>query len=292
VATRAEKCNSGGKTLNNGNCTNPGDDGLPVQCVGPWAQEKHDYLRRYIEATTGPRAKFLVQARGRPAGGAAFVDLFSGPGMARVRTTGTIIDGSPLIAAKHTTQRFSKLIFVDLAPENCQALEQRVNAAGRSAKIIHGDCNDKIGEVISEIPPHGLNIALVDPYGLIPLSFETLRRLASVKRMDLVIHFPTMDIKRNFDRAETYIRHFLGTAKWKSTIKEAQQAVLLIDILREQLATLFSYEKEKVRSLPIKNEQGGVLYHLVFATKDPLGNKMWESIARTDAKGQKDLFPR
>lgn len=79
----------------NGNCTTLGPDGLPVQCVGSWTRDKHEYLRRYIDATANARAKYV----GR--GGAAFLDLFAGPGCARVRTSRLVVDGSPLIALKH-----------------------------------------------------------------------------------------------------------------------------------------------------------------------------------------------
>ena len=57
-------------------------DGLPVLEVGPWSAEKHDYLRRYITATRAARARYLPPL-GR--GGAAFIDLFAGPGRARIR---------------------------------------------------------------------------------------------------------------------------------------------------------------------------------------------------------------
>jgi len=73
-------------------------DGLPVLDVGPWTAEKHDYLRRYITATKAARARFLPPAG---PGGAAFIDLFGGPGRAQVRGHKEIIDGSPLIAARH-----------------------------------------------------------------------------------------------------------------------------------------------------------------------------------------------
>jgi hypothetical protein len=39
--------------------------------------------------------------------------------------------------------------------------------------------------------------------------------------------------------------------------------------------------------LPIENSKHGVLYHLVFATKDKLGNKIWQSVARTAPGGQR-----
>ena len=75
-----DDCKSGGPTKPNYNCTIPDSDGRALQCVGPWAKEKHDYLGRYVDATRGPRAKYLESTPQRRAGGAAFIDLFAGPG--------------------------------------------------------------------------------------------------------------------------------------------------------------------------------------------------------------------
>jgi len=48
-------------------------DGLVVGEVGQWAAEKHDRLRKYIQASHGARAKFL-----RPVGtgGATYIELY------------------------------------------------------------------------------------------------------------------------------------------------------------------------------------------------------------------------
>ncbi len=281
------RCRGGGETKPNGNCSNPGRDGLVVQCVGAWAREKHDYVRRYIEATHGARQKYLAPKGRRPAGGAAYIELFAGPGGARIRTSGEIIDGSPLIGARHTVAPFTRLIFADKEPENIEALNARLKALSRPADTFCGDCNDMIDQIVRRIPPHGLNLALVDPYGLAPLSFETVGKLAAVKRMDMIIHFPTMDVKRNFANAEAFITRFLGTDTWKSRVTRPQDAVRLIIVLYEQLAH-FGYTRDHVRVAEIKTK-GHVLYHLVFATKVPLGNKIWQSIVRTDAKGQRTL---
>lgn len=283
--SKPDKCAHGGPTKANGNCTVPADDALAVQCVGPWAEDKHDYLRRYIEATKGPRSKFLKPSGNHPAGGACFIDLFAGPGRSRVRTSGKIISGSPLISLEHTGAPFTKVVLAEKDAENVAALSVRTDAHAGRVRIVPGDCNEKIEEILKEVPPHGLNIALIDPYGLRTLRFDTLQKLAALKRMDLVIHFPTMDIKRNFHQTSEFVTRFLGTDSWKQTVKKAEDAVKLVDILKKQLGA-FSYEQEKVRTLPIMQSKNVVIYHLVYATKDPLGNKIWQSIAKTTAQGQ------
>jgi hypothetical protein len=42
--------------------------------------------------------------------------------------------------------------------------------------------------------------------------------------------------------------------------------------------------------MPVKNSKHAVLYHLVFASKDPKGNQIWKSIIRRESSGQGNLF--
>lgn len=282
-------CRGGGDTLPNGNCTNPGPDGLPVQCVGIWATDKHHYLRQYIAATRGVRAQYL-EPKGH--GGAAFIDLFAGPGMARVRETGEVRDGSPLIALRHGEAPFSKLIFCDSELENAAALETRCSAEGARVKVIEGDSNAMIDKVALEIPEYGLNIALVDPFGLQALKFATLARLAKFSRMDLIVHFPTGDIKRNLDqnqRTKQWLTEALGTSSWESELTSLTDVGRIIEIFKRQLTTL-GYKSEGVRSEPIKNNKNLPLYYLVYASKSERGDKIWQSVTKNKPSGQRGLF--
>ena len=77
-----ERCRYGGRKLSNENCENPADDGLPSQSVGAWTRLKHERFRAYLAATRAVRAKFITP---KGTGGAAFIDLFAGPGLVRVR---------------------------------------------------------------------------------------------------------------------------------------------------------------------------------------------------------------
>lgn len=287
-----KECRHGGETRSNGNCTNPDpDDGLPVQCVGSWATDKHHYLRNYIEATRSVRKRYVSGEPGRN-GGAAFVDLFAGPGRARVRDSGDIIDGSPLIALAHDHAPFTSVVLCELDDENADTLRQRTAAHSNRVCVLHGDCNDVVDDALRVIPEHGLNIALVDPFGLSPLRFETLSKLAAIKRMDFLLHFPTSTIKRNFQHnsLKRDIDRFLGTDVWRERMGEGLKISVLIQVLREQLAA-FGYDTNDVlRSVPIKNNQRGVLYHLVFASKHDRGGKIWNSITKNEPSGQKSLF--
>jgi three-Cys-motif partner protein len=187
---KLEACTLGGKRGNNGNCNLQNrDDGLALQCVGEWARDKHYYLERYINATRQVRAKFLPP---KGIGGAAFIDLFGGPGRCCVRgARPEIIYGSPLIALRHEEAPFTRVVVCDLDRENVEALRERTQGFGARARIIEGNCNLVIDQIVDQIPAEGLNIALIDPFAASELNFDaTISRLARFKRMDLIIHCP------------------------------------------------------------------------------------------------------
>lgn len=280
-----KECRFGGKTRRNGNCELPAPDGLPAQCVGAWAEDKNYFLRKYIDATRSVRAGF-IQPKGK--GGAAFIDLFAGPGKKRLRETGKVIDGSPLIALQHEASPFSRVIACDIDSENASALGKRLDSFGSRSVVIEGDCNLRIDDAMKEVPFYGLNLALVDPFGLKALKFNSIRRLASARRMDLIIHFPTGDIKRNLvqdGKTAHWLDEALGTETWRDRLQNKTYVKTLVDILTEQLRSL-GYSGKQVGAQPIKNNEGVTLYHLVYASKHERGDKIWATILKNQPTGQ------
>jgi len=283
----AESCKGGGRKRENGNCTNPDPvDGFPVQCVGPWAVHKHDYLERYIDATRQVRKRYLEPV-GR--GGSAFIDLFAGPGRARININGTIIDGSPMIALKHTAAPFSRVVVCDKDPENAAALKQRTAVYGERAVVVPGDCHEQIDRIIEKIPKYGLNLALVDPFSLEQLKYETLAKLGTFERMDMLIHFPTGDAKRNHVQgAVRRLANATGSTRVQEIVRKPSDTVKAIAELRASLEKL-GYTGFETRTAPITNSKNVLLYHLVYVSKDEKGDEIWNSVVRTTATRQRSL---
>ncbi len=115
------------------------DDGLPLDDVGPWAKEKHERLRKYIDISRATRRKYVEdKGDGAYKGGATYIDLFCGSGRAIIRDTDEKIDGSPLVAFKSARDGgapFSEIYLADISEENCRAAEKRLANAGGSARI-------------------------------------------------------------------------------------------------------------------------------------------------------------
>jgi len=280
------RCGFGGKRKDNGNCeiVDPGD-GLPVQGVGEWTPEKHDWLRRFIDATYAARARFLPQG---PKAGAAYIDLFAGPGRVRVEGHRESHDGSPLIALAQERAPFSRVILCDLDVENIAALEARTAKHEARTTLIHGDCNEQISNILAHVPKRGLNLAFIDPFAPSVLRWGTFARLAAFERMDMIVNFPTGFIKRNFhtDTFKGRIDAMLGDDAWRSQVTDAGDCHQLIEQLRNRLAGV-GYGHDKTRALPLTNGSNVVMFHLVFFSKNDLGDKIWNSVARTTPSGQR-----
>lgn len=175
-----------------------GDDGLPVELVGAWAKIKHERLRSYLDLSRGARNKFLT---GR-AKSAAFIDLFCGPGRAKVKETGEFIDGSAVAAwniSKEGGAPFSDIYVADLDEERRQATVSRLKKLNAPVRELSGAAVEAAAQVARIINPYGLHFAFVDPFSLGALDFRIIQSLAALKHIDMLIHISKMDHQRNLD---------------------------------------------------------------------------------------------
>lgn len=285
-------CQRCGRRTKSGNCPELLEDGHPVQCVGEWAvADKHEYIHQYIEATWAARSKFLQPSSSNPRGGAGFLDLFSGPGRVRIRETGELRAGSPFIALGHTKAPFTRVVLCDLASENADALRYRTRADAHRVEVLEGDANERIDDLIARLPSHGLNLALVDPFSVRPLRFETLRRLSRVRRMDILLNFPTSDIRRNLEQQycrqdNDVLDRALGTREWRTMVKTTKDMPKLTELLVHQLGRL-GYTGKLNRSISVTNSKEGELYRLMLFSKRELADDIWQSITRNTPRGQR-----
>ena len=276
----------------------PQDDGLLMRETGAWAAEKLDYLARYIDVfETAMRRKWPVRN---------YVDLLAGPGKNIVRDSGTILLGSPLLALT-ATYPFAGYFFADRSDENTKALQQRCAASPHSQRvdIRTGDCNDLVNDIVAYIRPddwRSLNLAFLDPEGM-ELRWETVVRLATVRRMDLIINYPEGGLNRYMPKAfgkadQTRVDDFFGDRAWREIYHDWQNSGAPLGLHRR----LMDFYKERLQELGYTKfrqvDQGGdeplirnvrrraPLYRLLFASKHPLGHDFWHKVTRRDVHGQ------
>jgi three-Cys-motif partner protein len=276
----------------------PASDGLLLRDSGPWVSRKLDYLRRYIDVfETAMRGKWPTRT---------YIDLFAGPGKCIDRESGRVYLGSPLIAMT-ATHPFTHYIFVDKDQSALDALKTRASASPNSdnTRYLRGDANSAVSDVVDDLRTRpSLNLAFLDPDG-IELAWTTVAALATIQRIDLIIHYPQMGLTRSMPVASTQpignqVDQFFGGPDWRPIFeahRRGEDAFLhrhLMDHYKSRLASLGYVESvrdDEVGLEPLmQNVKEVPLYRLLFASKHRLGNDFWRKILAKDPSGQRRLL--
>ncbi len=281
------------------NYLEPVDDELLMRPSGKWVAEKLDYLKRYIDIfETAMRKKWSKRH---------FIDLFAGPGKCRIDNS-SICLGSPLIALT-TTYPFTDYFFIDRERANIDALQKRCISSPLNDHIrfINEDCNVAVHDVIRNIQTTdrndkttSLNLAFLDPDGL-ELEWNTVEALGAVPKMDLIIHYPVMGLNRTLANASRIEQHkldlFFGDREWRTIYNQVGdvsvvERELLLHYKRKLQALGYKEVKQDAETgnePPIRNTRGGLLYRLIFASKNELGDKFWRKVIQRNVHGQRRL---
>ena len=263
------------------------DDGLVTNPIGPWAEEKYRYVGMYAEMfATGMKNKWPRRL---------YLDLFSGPGYSRVRDTGRVVLGSPMIALS-LPDPFDEYVFSDESPEALDALRIRVAGLDQQLPVtyIPGDANvavARIVTVVSATPSKStLSFCFLDPYKL-NIHFQTVERIAEGRAVDFLILLALyIDANRNIqwyvgDDNPT-IDLFLGDRTWRPRWKTAERAG---DSIVKFLANEYSARMGQIGYLTMTLEdmvkvstrdKRLPLYYLAFFSKHAKGLEFWRAVRK------------
>ena len=265
----------------------PVDDGLPMRDSQDYAKEKKLAVLEYYLTQTiiSMRDKWSV---------INFLDLQAGPGKNIIKNE--IVLGSPLISLR-LPHPFKHYYFNELNEENFLALSTRIQASPFASQVslYQRDLNEVVFEICDKIESHdkqakrsnqwsSLNVAFLDPEGL-ELHWATVERLAKINKMDLIINFSTMGLHRESGKnpESNRITAFFGNENWQQlaqtgdTIKRRRA---FIDLYLSQLKKLGYHIDERDLESPdiaVRNSKNAEVYSLIFASKNPLGDKFWRN---------------
>lgn len=264
-----------------------GDDGLPAEDVGVWAIEKQNYLCRYIDISRGVRKKYI----GAGKGGATYVDLFCGPGRAKI-PSGEFIDGSCLAAWHKSVEGgapFSKMLIADMDEVRLGAAVERLQQAGAPVTGFVGPAVETVQSVLSHLPKYALNFTFLDPFSLGDLDFKLFMSLSRQRRMDIIVHLSQMDLQRNLDRnisaASSAFDRFAPGWRQTVTVEQGQKAIRseLIEYWKDLIATVGFKASTDMRLVRGTREQP--LYWLLLIASHELAHKFWADAANTEGQG-------
>ena len=186
-----------------------------------------------------------------------------------------------------------------------KALEKRITSKA-NCNVRCGDSNTLINDMVATLSqkPYRYHFAFVDPFGPDGLKFETLKALAKLNRMDILLHFPIGSIKRNLGTwlrsKSTILDDFLGTDKWRKRIDGLSSDKIfkvLIDVFTEQLKSI-GYPEEGLRmassdrdiffflfNFLLKKKKGWGLVFFFFVSKKFFPKKKGKGLLKKDRKG-------
>lgn len=254
--------------------------------VGAWvAQDKHRLVSDYLKATRHAWKKWPYRV---------LLDPFCGPGRIQIKGEAVTRDGGSLVAWRSlagTDAQFTHCLVGDLVGDRASACATRLKTLGANAIPFVGPALDTVPQMLKHVPPGALCFAYVDPYNLQYLSFPILQQLAKLK-VDLAIHFSTMDLLRNVDHELDPSRARFDDVfpGWRhdARFSKSSKATLAPEFFRHWVDLVKGLNFSVAKEMPlITNDSNHGIYKMVFFARHNMPLRVWNDVARDQTK---DLF--
>jgi three-Cys-motif partner protein len=261
------------------------EDGYPREIVGAWVKEKHLRLEHYVGATWAARRRYVGPGKS----GATYIDPFCAAARARIQGTAEVVDGSPLVAWRQALADgvpYTAVHIGDTNPQLLEAARARLERATAPVQTEEGEAASVVDRMVAKLDPYALHFAFLDPYGLAALPFDALRKLATLKRMDMLIHVSVQGLQRNLGRFANTKSCALDdfAPGWRKVVDprhiDANARSRVFEHWRGLLGTLGMKVSDAVELVRAAENQP--LYWLAFAARHPLPIGLWEKICRLD----------
>lgn len=212
---------------------------------------------------------------------------------------------------------FDKYIFVEKHPAKVAKLQQlklKYKQLAERITICQGDANEVIKDICADnwIQQSRRGVIFLDPFGM-NITWETLKRIASTKALDLWVLFPLgVAVNRMLTRDgkirktwETKLTEIFGTSKWREEFYEPSKARQLSIFQTngkekfeksanlERIALFFNKRLESIfagvadNPLMLKNSKNNPIYLLCFAVGNERGKKRALPIAQYILRGMR-----
>ncbi|MBI3013208.1 MAG: three-Cys-motif partner protein TcmP [Elusimicrobia bacterium] len=263
--------------------------------IGSWSVQKLKLLEKYLAAYV------KVLARQDWCRGYEYIDAFAGTGKPKTKDEEKYVDGSPRIALD-LGMPFTKYHFVEQSDWRVKELEKlKLEFEDRNIEIYPGDCNEVLREKILPGLPYGSNkraIAFLDPFGM-ELQWKTMKDIANVETVEIILNFPTMAINREILRRnpekipeskKQKMSQFWGTENWTVDLYDEEQTLFGPELVRKKqtgkefglvfknrLSQIFKHCTSPVL---MTNSNSAPLYCIMFAGHNATGAKIADQILK------------
>jgi three-Cys-motif partner protein len=267
-----------------------GSDDRPARQVHIHSLDKAHIARYYADIV----GKGMRRAYGGPL---AWVELFAGPGMLRVKELNAFKPGSP-IEAVTIDSPFTHYVFSDADPRCVKALQARldeIEVAATVHPVIEGDANSAAvhDAIVEAVPRNSLLVLYADPAAL-DFNFSTIEFFAErYEHLDLLINLPVPGFVRALraghqGKASSVLNHPAPAVLIGPT--SGRPGISLRDYFERQLRALRyeHFESEVVREY----QKNVAVYDLMIASRSEKATQFFrEALLRgRDGQTRLDLF--
>jgi len=240
------------------------------------------------------------------------IDACAGSGIVQARNRDELIDGSPLIMVK-TQERVEEIIRNKSKSKHAQSIFMEINpktyalltaslSGYSNYEVIPGDCNQLLPDVLDKIESDAWKpfcFIYIDPFGLGKpvIRMETLKGILEREYTELLLHLNMDACIRSAGNLDNLNSHDDRKKKLAKSHYETLKLVLGSDQIQDfcsewptwpkgmkekrcleyYLAGLEGYYTH-IQHIEIPARSRSPVYYLVFATRDPTGNKIMKGI--------------
>jgi three-Cys-motif partner protein len=267
--------------------------------IGEWSERKIAIVAKYATAYSGilARQKWLKHY---------YIDGFTGGPVALRKDTGDRV----VTTARRILEiepAFHGYYLVDADPAKATAMREACRRRPQ-AEALCGDANELLPGIFEQIQYTQYKRALcfLDPYRLM-LAWDVLLAAGKMGTIEAFIHFPTGDIQRNVLRNDhsklvpgevERMSAMWGDNSWQEAAYAEQPTLFgpetakqpiqdLLDAFTVRLKNVAGF-KHVSKALPMRNSMGVIIYHLLFATQQPLALKIATDVLNSESVGKID----
>ncbi len=257
--------------------------------IGIWSEVKLAIIREYasayariMEAQRRERIRSLYWI---------YIDAYAGPGYHLSKTSGELVEGSPLIAL-NTQPPFHEYHFIDSEEGRARQLRE---LAGRRPDVFtySEDCNEVLLDRVfprAKYDEYKRALCLLDPYN-IDLRWEVIEAAGESESIEIFMNFMIMDINRNALRRNpdksivskvAQMTRLWGDDSWKDAgydqVPTLFEGPVPEKVSNERFAEAFRQRLERKagfkyvpKPMPMKTKNNSVIYYLYFASQKEAG---------------------
>lgn len=259
--------------------------------------EKLDAMQRYADAYT--TALKDAPKRSVDKFSLHYVDAFAGRGNVRLGAgigAGDIVPGSAMRALDVTDRPFDRLLFIESDEGNCDALRQLISERGETSRVTvrRRNANDALSEYCEWLGHDAQRMVrsfvFVDAFAM-QADWNTIAAIAATKRVDLLMLFPLMALRRNLKidgwphaTHVTALNRFYGDDSWRELYTRSGDRIIrqggdreIVASYARRLSEIFVEVVDPERTLGSADD--GSLFTMLFGASNQAGAKVAAPIA-------------